>query len=156
MFDKHANLATPADIKMSIDGKEVRISHGVFCFSSSNGSNYNPTMHENKKDYIQSKGKRIETSGNVLVEIVDTPDRESKESIETVNKELKKSQDKAHPDSYAKTYVFLISNPEKKKLVELSFRGYVSDVHRIAPTQEGFITYSVTIVVFDQSTFKID
>lgn len=156
MFDKHVNLATPADVKMSIDGKEVRISHGVFCFSSTNGSNYHPTMHEDKKDYIHSKGKRIETSGSVVVEIIDTPDLESKESIDTVKKELKKSQDKAHPDRYSRTYVFLFSNPERKKIVELSFKGYVSDIHKVAPTKEGFITYSVTVVIFDQNTFKID
>lgn len=156
MFEKHANLATPADIKLSIGGKEVKISHGAFCFSSTNGSNYNPTMHEDKKDYIQCKGKRVQTSGDVVVEIIDTPDRESKDSIDTVKEELKKSQDKSNPDSYAKTYVFLVSNPEKKKIVELSFKGFVSEIHKVAPTKEGFITYRVTIVIFDQNTFKVD
>lgn len=152
----HKHLANPARIEMRIGGKEVKIIDGEFCFSSTNGTNYNPTMHEDKKEYLSSKGKKIETTGDVTVEIVETPDDKTKDSIEHVKKHLKKSQDKSHPDDYTDDYVFLISNADKDKITSISFKGQVKDVQKIAPSKEGFPTYKVYIVIFDQHSFKID
>jgi hypothetical protein len=155
-MNTHKHLANPAKIEMTIGGKEVKIIDGVFCFSSTNGTSYNPTMHENKKEYLSSKGKRIETTGNVTVEIVETPDDKTKGSIRHVKKHLKKSQDEADPDKYTDDYVFLISNADNGRIASISFKGQVKDVQKIAPNKDGFPIYKVYIVIFDQDSFKVD
>jgi len=140
---------------MHISGKEIKITKADLHFSSTNNSHYEKTLGEEKDEYFLNKGNKVQTSGEVVVSIVDAPDANTKESIEEVQKCLKKAQEKLNPKDYTDDFLLIAENSDHEHIIEVSFKGFVRGVKQIAPEHNGFVRYEVTVVMYDQDTFKI-
>lgn len=146
---------SPAHMGMHIGSKEIKITKADISFSATNNSHYEKTLGEEKDEYFLNKGNKVQVSGEIVVSIVDAPDAKTKESITTVQDCLKKAQEKLNPSDYTDDFLIITENADHEHMVEISFKGFVRDVKQIAPEQHGFITYQVTVVMYDHETFKI-
>lgn len=157
-MDEHNHLMTPAYMHLRIDGHEIKIAKGDLAFSATNDSVYKLTTaaHHGHRDFLLIKGSIIKHAGELVVTIVKTPDGANQGSIDRVHEELKKSQNKADPKDYVKTYLFMVCASDHRSLMEICFKGYVKNIQKIAPKKEGFVTHMVTIAEFDGDSFRVE
>ena len=151
----HINLMSPAYMGMHIGSKEIKITKADMVFSSTNNSHYEKTLGEEKDEYFLTKGSKAQISGEVVVSIVDAPDAKTKDSISAVHDCLKKAQEKLNPKDYTDDFLIIAENSDHEHMIEISFKGFIKDIKQIAPEGNGFVTYQVSVVMYDPETFKL-
>ena len=151
-----AQTLIPSSIKFSLDGTTLSILDAQLSLKFENGCSYDECMTKTGvKGYVLKKGTTVLQAGEIVVEIIKTPDGKQDATIKKLQDDLKLLSTKVNPSDYSKTVAVIIENPGAEKFFDLTYSGYVSEMYAQSPEGTNFPQYKAKIQVFDPTSIKI-
>lgn len=147
----------PAGITVTLGGTTINSVDVEFSARIDNQARYEELMDiAGKKVYVLRKGIDISQALDVLLTIVQTPDKKQDATIKTLTEFMQNTTKNADPAKYTKDAAIVLENSSGEKFLDITFSAVLKDFNELAsPEGTDFTKFLAEIVTFDSTTVKI-